>query len=190
MCCDDTKSCSHYCPFGPGCQKCAELDKCVVPSTAIEISPTETPGSDEASLAETVPDTPEPEKWIETIPDTPEPEKWIDYLRIPMDLGKAFQNDSRLDVMWEIHRAQVRMGKAGDRFSEFMDWLHTTYDDVPEDFVWGLPENDPLEDLKDFFMFVVENGYGFYEESTEEIPGDNPMVDEHMCEPSEEPVMQ
>ena len=78
MCCDDTKSCSHYCPFGPGCKKCEKLDTCVVPTA--DLSPTDTPGSDEASLAETIPDSPETDKWIL---DSPEPNNWIDYMKIP-----------------------------------------------------------------------------------------------------------
>lgn len=189
MCCDDTKSCSHYCPFGPGCKKCEKLDTCVVPTA--DLSPTDTPGSDEASLAETIPDSPETDKWI---PDSPEPNNWIDYMKIPRDLEKAFENDDGLDIMWEIYRARVKADKAsGDRFSEFMAWLHTVYHDVPEGFVWGLPENDPLEDLNDFFTFAVQNGYARYEETGTpmevEIPGDHPLVDEHV-EPLGEPVMQ
>ena len=176
MCCDDTKSCSHYCPFGPGCEMCDKLDKCVVPTT--DLSPTDTPGSDEVSLAE-------------TIPDSPEPTNWIDYLRIPRDLEKAFENDSGLDLMWEIYRAQEKIEK---RFPEFMGWLHTMYYDVPEGYVWGLPENDPLEDLNDFFTFLVQKGHGKYEETDApmevEIPGDHRLVDERgVPEPLGEPVM-
>ena len=179
MCCDDTKSCSHYCPFGSGCEKCDKLDKCVVPTA--NLSPTDTPGSDEVSVAETT-------------PDSPEPTKWIDYLKIPRDLEKTLENDTGLDLMWEIYRAQ---GKIEKRYPEFMGWLHTYYYDVPKGFVWGAPEGDQLADLNDFFIFLVQKGLGKYEEIDVEVdmPGnhpvvDEPVVDEHgVPEPLGEPVM-
>ena len=62
--------------------------------------------------------------------------------------------EGTIDLFSEINRA-----KSHKCFPFFMQWLINKHD-LPEDHVWGHPEDEPVEDLRDFITFLVEAGYG------------------------------
>ena len=69
---------------------------------------------------------------------------------------EATVEEGTIDVFAEINRA-----KSHKCFPFFMQWLINWYD-LPEHHVWGHPEDEPVEDLRDFISFLVEAGYGNY----------------------------
>lgn len=83
------------------------------------------------------------------------PPSVMDWLKLPRDL-EATVEEGTIDVFAEINRA-----KSHKCFPFFMQWLINWYD-LPEHHVWGHPEDEPVEDLRDFISFLVEAGYGNY----------------------------
>ena len=73
----------------------------------------------------------------------------------PSDLD-ALVEEGTIDVFSEINLA-----KSHKCFPFFMQYLIKKYD-LPDHHVWGHPEDEPLEDLRDFITFLVEAGYGNY----------------------------
>lgn len=90
--------------------------------------------------------------------DEPQP---LDYWNLPGTESMGFVEDSPYDLMSEIARAKER-----EDFPVFMKWLQEVVG-CEDDFVWGLPDGDPLEDFKDFANWLVETGQGRWEPTSD-----------------------
>ena len=88
-----------------------------------------------------------------------EDEPKIDYLNIPTDATLGLDlDDAGPTCLSELERAKHHY-----RFKEFLTWYFKKYEsDIDPDYVWGLADGDPLEDLRDFYEWLVYIGEGRY----------------------------
>ena len=85
---------------------------------------------------------------------------------------------------------EVERARNHPDFSSFIKWLHKSYYglDQVEDYVWGDAEGDPLADMQDFAMCLVETGQGSWEADESvtylgetPMPPDNQLGDSELC---------
>ena len=89
--------------------------------------------------------------------DAWEDEPKLDYFNIPTDefLGMDLDDDSPTCL------AEIERAKRHWKFNEFLTWYFKRYEgEIDESYEWGRADGDPIEDLKDFFTWLVEIGEG------------------------------
>ena len=107
-----------------------------------------------------------------------EDEPKLDYWNLPTDetLGGMDQDDDTVpNVLDEIERA-----KRNSKFEDFLVWYFKRYEgEISDDYTWGAADGDPLEDLKDFLVWLVETKQGQWKDYSPEtdvnILGQDPL---------------
>ena len=85
----------------------------------------------------------------------------LDYQNLPRTiLADLVRQDCGLNVLGENERA-----KSHPAFPDFIIYMKEHYQ-LPDHYVWGLPVDDPLEDLADFVKWLLISGHGEYAPKT------------------------
>ena len=153
MCSHDRKTGAYYCFDGPGCTFCKDSQNHGM------MTPTVYPGSSWESF-----DGDSTNDHKTSVPSCSG--TGLDYNSLPCDLEAELDQNTEIDPLVENEKA-----KSHPLFPQFMAWLIAKYE-LPDDHIWGTPE-EPVEDLKDFIVWLVEMGLGKYRDG-----------DVHMDEPS------
>ena len=154
QCCHDRHTDATWCPWGPDCKLCIEKQE-----RSTDYSPTV---DGRGSVWESSSDG-----WAES-PNDPKNDETgatveLDYFSLPRDPFNLFSSD---DNPYEIIKENER-AKKHPFFKTFMSWLIDKHS-LPDDHIWGHPEDEPVLDLCDFIEWLVETGRGFYGDHPEE----------------------
>lgn len=155
MCCFDRTNMTPFCPEGPGCQRCLEKRDSLSERCASTISRGSGWGTSSNDW-----DSP-PLTAVATATDaTHGGHKPMCYNHLPVDVESEVDKQEDGWILGELERC-----KKHHMFeSHFMKWLIRKYD-LPDYHVWGGPE-EPVLDLTDFIVWLVELGLGKYGDTT------------------------
>ena len=107
----------------------------------------------------------------------------LDYWNLSRDETLGMDGEGQPCCLDEVERARNHPD-----FSSFIKWLHKSYYglDQVEDYVWGDAEGDPLADMQDFAMWLVETGQGSWEaDESVTYLGETPMPPDNQLGDSE-----